>query len=172
MRSLRLARPAGFHLLPERQRDGGDRSRRCRRTRTIGQHSGQGGGRTAGAEEAVDRIMLLSKKSSLRIAWGAFAALACCTFVLRVSPPARAQSHPTVTHEMFDQWMTELSNWNRWGKDDQLGAVNLITPAKRKQALALVKEGVLFSLARDAETEKAVDNPAPVVHQMTRTGIS
>ena len=30
--------------------------------------------------------------------------------------------------------MTELSNWGRWGKEDQMGAVNLITPAKRKQA--------------------------------------
>src|ERR1700716_1177539 len=105
--------------------------------------------------------MLPSKRFSLRIAWAAIA-VACCCFVSYVSRPAQAQSHPTVTHEMFDQWMTELSNWNRWGKDDQLGAVNLITPAKRKQALSLVKEGVSFSLARDVETEKAVDNPAPV----------
>src|SRR5438876_10783191 len=89
-----------------------------------------------------------------RIAWSALA-IACCMFVSYVSRPVHAQSHPTVTHELFDQWMTELSNWNRWGKDDQLGAVNLITPAKRKQALALVKEGVSFSLARDAEIEKA-----------------
>src|SRR5438552_2921737 len=27
--------------------------------------------------------------------------------------------------------MTELSNWGRWGKDDQAGTINLITPAKR-----------------------------------------
>ena len=38
--------------------------------------------------------------------------------------------------------MTELSNWGRWGKEDQMGTVNLITPAKRKEAAALVKEGV------------------------------
>ena len=85
--------------------------------------------------------------------------------------PVEAQSHQKVTHEMFDRWMTELSNWGRWGKDDQVGAVNLITPAKRKQAMALVKEGVSFSMARDAETEKAVDNAAPIVHQMTRVGV-
>ena len=30
--------------------------------------------------------------------------------------------------------MTALSNWGRWGKDDQRGTLNLITPAKRKQA--------------------------------------
>jgi kynurenine formamidase len=85
---------------------------------------------------------------------------------------AYSQSRPAVTRETVDQWMTELSNWGRWGKDDELGAINLITPAKRKQAIGLVKEGVSFSLARNAEKEKAVDNPAPFVHQMTRTGIN
>jgi hypothetical protein len=67
--------------------------------------------------------------------------------------------------------MTELSNWRRRGKDDQVGAVNLMRPAKRKQAMALVKEGPSFSMARDAETEKAVDNAAPIVHQITRVGV-
>ena len=85
---------------------------------------------------------------------------------------AYSQSRPAVTRETVDQWMTELSNWGRWGKDDELGAINLITPAKRKQAIGLVKEGVSFSLARNAEKEKAVDNPAPFIHQMTRTGIN
>src|SRR5947208_13188980 len=54
---------------------------------------------------------------------------------------AHAQSRPAMTREIFDQWMTELSNWGRWGKEDELGAVNLITAAKRKQAAALVREG-------------------------------
>jgi hypothetical protein len=47
--------------------------------------------------------------------------------------------------------MTELSNWGRWGKDDQAGTVNLITPAKRKQAAALVKEGISISMSLDAD---------------------
>ena len=37
--------------------------------------------------------------------------------------------------------------------------------------MALVNEGPSFSMARDAETEKAVDNAAPTVHQMTRVGV-
>lgn len=44
--------------------------------------------------------------------------------------------------------------------------MNLITPAKRKQALASVKEGFAVSLARNAETEPAADNPQPIVRQM------
>jgi kynurenine formamidase len=70
----------------------------------------------------------------------------------------------------IDRWMKELSNWGRWGKDDQLGAVNLITAAKRKQAVALVREGVSVSLARDTEKEKAEDNPRPFTQEMNSTG--
>jgi kynurenine formamidase len=83
---------------------------------------------------------------------------------------ASAQSNRNVTAAMVDQWMTELSNWGRWGSQDQMGAVNLITPAKRKQAAALVKDGVSVSLARNTETEKAADNDSPFVHTMTSTG--
>src|SRR5689334_21825851 len=83
---------------------------------------------------------------------------------------ALAQSNHNVTAAMVESWMTELSNWGRWGKDDQVGAVNLITPAKRKQAAALVKEGVSVSLARNIETVKAVDNTSPFEHRMTNTG--
>src|SRR5262245_6656988 len=46
-----------------------------------------------------------------------------------------------VTQEEYERWKKELSNWGRWGADDELGALNLITPKKRVQAAALVKEG-------------------------------
>ena len=44
--------------------------------------------------------------------------------------------------------MTELSKWGRWGKDDQLGALNLITIEKRRQAMALARTGTVVSLER------------------------
>jgi hypothetical protein len=59
-----------------------------------------------------------------------------------------AAEHPTITRAQVDRWMTELSNWGRWGKDDQLGALNLITQAKRQQAMALAKTGTVVSLER------------------------
>lgn len=71
-------------------------------------------------------------------------------------------SRPLVTQAEYDRWQTELSNWGRWGKDDELGTLNLITAAKRKQAAALVKDGVTVSLASNAVTEKGVDVPCPV----------
>jgi kynurenine formamidase len=82
----------------------------------------------------------------------------------RASPPA---FHPLVTQAEYDRWQTELSNWGRWGKDDELGTLNLITPAKRKQAAALAKEGFTVSLARDASAAKEVDNPCPIEWELT-----
>jgi kynurenine formamidase len=81
-----------------------------------------------------------------------------------------AQSPHKVTKADVDKWMTELSNWGRWGKDDQLGTINLITPAKRKQAAALVRSGVSVSMSHTVETEKAPDNGSPFKHEMTATG--
>jgi len=81
---------------------------------------------------------------------------------------ATAQTDPhKMTKADVDKWMTELSNWGRWGKEDQAGTLNFITPAKRKQAAALVKEGVSVSLAHNVDTEKAEDNTNPLVHTVT-----
>jgi len=68
----------------------------------------------------------------------------------------------------FDELFQKVSNWGRWGKDDQLGAVNLITPEKRKQAAALVKTGQTVSLAHNPLTERAEDNNNPFEHTMLR----
>jgi len=80
------------------------------------------------------------------------------------------QSNHRLEKKDVDKMMKDLSNWGRWGKDDQIGALNLITPAKRKQAAALVRDGISVSLSRDIETEQAVDNPSPFKHEMNRTG--
>src|SRR5579863_4924898 len=71
---------------------------------------------------------------------------------------ARGASAPdhTVTQADMEKWKVQLSNWGRWGKEDQKGTLNLITPEKRKEAAALVKDGTAISLAHDALTEKAI----------------
>jgi kynurenine formamidase len=62
-----------------------------------------------------------------------------------------------------------LSNWGRWGDDDQLGALNLITPEVTAAAAATVRSGRTVSCARPLNTTPAVDNPTPVAHHMTGT---
>ena len=76
-----------------------------------------------------------------------------------------------VDRSTIDAWMKELSNWGRWGAKDQLGAVNLITPAVRRQAAKLVKEGFSVSLSRDTDSVRAIDNSRPFERKMISTGI-
>lgn len=89
---------------------------------------------------------------------------------VRTQGSAAGQSEPTqrppVTKAQFERWKTELSNWGRWGKDDELGALNLVTPAKRKRAASLVKDGVSVSMASPVDTEKSADNTTPYEHAM------
>src|SRR5580765_8102458 len=68
----------------------------------------------------------------------------------------------------FDTLFQQVKNWGRWGPDDQLGSVNLITPATRKQAIALAKTGETVSFAHTPPTEKADDNSSPFEHTMLR----
>ena len=53
---------------------------------------------------------------------------------------------PTMDQESFNTTLHEISNWGRWGDDDELGTLNTITPSVRAQAAALVKEGTTISL--------------------------
>jgi len=48
-----------------------------------------------------------------------------------------------------ESYFKRLNNWGRWGHDDQLGTVNLITDARRAAARALVRKNRTVSLARD-----------------------
>ena len=89
--------------------------------------------------------------------------MACGVVLMSQTSTAPASSsRPLVTKAEYERWQTELSNWGRWGKDDELGTLNLVTAAKRARAAALVKDGVAVSLASNAETEKGVDVPCPV----------
>ena len=96
-----------------------------------------------------------------------YSIIALCA-ALAFLPSARAQQK--LTKADIDRMMTQLSNWGRWGKDDQLGTLNLITPTKRKEAAALVKEGFAVSLAHDTNGAVEADNPDPFEHTMKLTG--
>ncbi len=63
-----------------------------------------------------------------------------------------------VTLDQLTAWEEELSNWGRWGPDDQRGTLNLITPAKTRQAAGLVQDGITVSLAHFVSEEEAIDS--------------
>jgi kynurenine formamidase len=53
------------------------------------------------------------------------------------------------TQDRVEGYFKELNNWGRWGHDDQLGTLNLVTPAKQAQGHQLIRSGRPVSLARD-----------------------
>ena len=76
-------------------------------------------------------------------------------------PPAQ------VSRAQFDAWMQEISNWGRWGEDDELGTLNLVTPAKSRAAAMLVREGVSISMALDLNTVPDELNANPFRHTVS-----
>ena len=93
------------------------------------------------------------------LAAGSLAVAAAVLLGAGAGVQAQGGSGDEVTKEQYDRWMAELSNWGRWGDDDQLGALNLITPAKRVEAAQLVETGRVVSMARDMTIER-LDDPA------------
>jgi len=102
----------------------------------------------------------------LPVRWRFLASLTVLAVVVGLKAPAVMQERSPQTSNLtvadIDRLMQEVSNWGRWGKDDQRGTINLITPPKRKEAAALVKAGISVSLSHNPSTEKTVDNTAPL----------
>ncbi|HEU5197979.1 MAG TPA: cyclase family protein [Methylomirabilota bacterium] len=74
---------------------------------------------------------------------------------------------PLPTEQEVKDWIHgKRNNWGRWGKDDQKGAMNLITPGKRVAATRLVKSGRSVSLSRPFPTTPGVNNALPAQHYM------
>ncbi|OLC13415.1 MAG: hypothetical protein AUH29_12915 [Candidatus Rokubacteria bacterium 13_1_40CM_69_27] len=63
-----------------------------------------------------------------------------------------------------------LSNWGRWGAEDQLGTINFITPDRRRRAARLVADGMPVSCARPISTEIAADTTFQPLRFMVDSG--
>ena len=85
---------------------------------------------------------------------------------------ATAMTEPTteLTSDDLERMSRELRNWGRWGPEDERGALNLITDAKRADAASLVRDGVTVSCAQPLPVSPAPDNPTPVAHHMLSGG--
>ena len=68
----------------------------------------------------------------------------------------------------------DLSNWGRWGKDDQIGTLNLVGPDNIIEASKLIKKGKVFSLGipldRDGPQNGLFGGRFNPIHQMLATG--
>ena len=106
-----------------------------------------------------------------------FVCLAWMASLIGSSQAQDFQAHPSTQHssvkvtlDILKTWEQELSNWGRWGPDDQRGTLNLITPEKTRQAAALVQVGETVTLQHFVTTEApALDSGAfgPTDHWMS-----
>ena len=67
-------------------------------------------------------------------------------------------------------YLDSLSNWGRWGAEDELGTLNFITPTKRVQATRLVSDGAVVTCSRPITTEMALDTNFQVQRYMVDSG--
>lgn len=74
--------------------------------------------------------------------------------------------HPLPTKAEIDSYLHERRNWGRWGANDEVGAMNLITAEKRIQAASLVRSGRSVSMSREFPKTPAGNNPNPAQHFM------
>ena len=103
----------------------------------------------------------------IRSAAVALVAFASGAVLLSMPLSAVAQTADPITRAEFNQWMKDISNWGRWGEDDELGTLNLITDDTRTAAARLVEEGVSVSLARELNTTRDAVNANPFEHTLT-----
>lgn len=78
----------------------------------------------------------------------------------------------TVTDDLaFKKLGASLSNWGRWGTDDELGTVNHITDERRRTAMRSVRTGKIFDLGipLDADGPQCGGNRFNPIHKMSRT---
>jgi kynurenine formamidase len=69
-------------------------------------------------------------------------------------------------------WFDIYSNWGRWGDDDRLGTLNLITDDKRLEAVRSVQHGTSVSCAWDVEMNSIHDGGRlPAQRMMVHTGL-
>ena len=67
----------------------------------------------------------------------------------------------------FDVLFAELDNTGRWGDDDALGTLNLLTPSHVVAAAATVHSGRTVTLSLPVNTVAGPDNPSPAIHYMS-----
>jgi len=79
---------------------------------------------------------------------------------------------------MGDAWTPErmrvvfhqVKNWGRFGAEDEMGALNLITPARRRAGAAAIVSGEVVSCARELPVRPSAENPNPALHMMIQAG--
>ena len=79
-----------------------------------------------------------------------------------------------VGKQAIEEATKKLTNWGRWGKDDQIGTLNHVTPEDIVKAASLIRTGKVFALGipldRDGPQTGLFGGRFNPIHQMLATG--
>ena len=79
-----------------------------------------------------------------------------------------------VGRKAIEEASKKLSNWGRWGKDDQIGTLNHVTPEDIVKAASLIRTGKVFALGipldRNGPQTGLFGGRFNPIHQMLATG--
>lgn len=81
-------------------------------------------------------------------------------------PSRRIDLSATEFRKLFET----VSNWGRWGGEDERGTLNYLTPDRVLEAARLVRTGETLTLSLPLNTRLGIDNPVPADHRMTMLG--
>ena len=73
-----------------------------------------------------------------------------------------------VSKAEFERLFQAVSNWGRWGQDDEKGTLNYIRPEHIRQAAGMVRAGRSVSMAVAINKVAGPDNPRPATHYMVQ----
>lgn len=75
-----------------------------------------------------------------------------------------------LTTAALDALYERMKNWGRWGREDERGTLNFLTPERVAAAAVLATEGTTISLAHDLVFMPTAENPVPVEYRMLASG--
>jgi kynurenine formamidase len=78
-------------------------------------------------------------------------------------PRPRGEMSEAAFRVLFER----VSNWGRWGSEDERGTLNYLTSDRVAAATRLVRDGETVSLSLPLNTKRELDNPEPADHHMT-----
>ena len=72
--------------------------------------------------------------------------------------------------DIVDSLMDRVSNWGRWGSDDDLGTLNHLTEQRARAALSLPKQGRTVACGRTLSPKPSSFGDPPLQHHMLSSG--
>jgi hypothetical protein len=80
-----------------------------------------------------------------------------------------------ITLEDIDTAAKQLSNWGRWGPEDEIGTLNNVSPKDIVEAARLIRKGKVFSLALNFDNQGPQNglwgNRFNPIHTMLTSGV-